>query len=88
MGLSTNMPQLKNPLHDKYLLKFISSFLKSCDKCNRYGYINYANICCMCKNFYCEICSKEMKYHGYYDESIRKYCILCSKKYFPYYYPG
>ena len=81
-----SMPQLKNPLHDKYLLNFISSFLKSCNKCNAYNYINSVNVCCMCKDFYCETCSKEMKYHGYYDETHHKYCNPCGKKYFAYYY--
>jgi len=81
-----NMSILINPLRDPYLLKFITSFLKLCDKCNRYDYINYVNVCCICKDFYCSTCCKEMKYNGYYDETHHKYCNLCGKKYFPYYY--
>jgi len=62
------------------------NYLKSCNKCGAYDYINYVNVCCMCKDFYCETCSKEMKYHGYYDETDRKYCNPCGKKYFAYHY--
>ena len=79
------MPKLKNPLHDKYLLNYITKFLKMCDKCSEYDYINYVNVCCMCKIFFCSTCCKEMRYHGYYDETEHKYCRLCSIKYFPYY---
>jgi len=86
MSLTINMPKLTNPLHNKDLLIYISKFLKTCDKCNHYDYVNYVNVCCMCKKFYCSACCKEMIYHGYYDETERKYCLSCSKKYFPYYY--
>jgi|SaaInlStandDraft_2_1057019.scaffolds.fasta_scaffold328749_2 hypothetical protein len=81
------MSTLKNPLKDKYLFNYITSFLKICKKCNNYDYINYINVCCICKDFYCEKCnSTEMKYHGYYDETNHKYCNSCGKKYFSYYY--
>jgi len=86
MSLTINMPKLTNPLHNKDLLIYISKFLKTCDKCNHYDYVNYVNVCCMCKIFFCSTCCKDMKYHGYYDETDHKYCISCSRKYFPYYY--
>lgn len=86
MSLTINMPKLKNPLLNPYLLTFILSYLKKCVKCDVYDNINYVNVCCMCKDFYCSTCCKEMIYHGYYDETERKYCPSCSKKYFPFCY--
>ena len=81
------MSKLTNPLKDKYLFNYITSFLKSCNKCDSLDYVNYINVCCLCKDFYCEKCnSTEMKYHGYYDETNHKYCHSCGRKYFSYYY--
>ena len=66
-------------LGDPYLFDYIVNFLKRCEDCHIYDIINYSNVCCMCKHFYCTKCSKDMQYHGYVDETMRKYCKKCGK---------
>ena len=69
-------------LVDFYLINYITSFLKQCKKCSCYDTINYINICCMCSDLYCNNCSNELQYLGYYDETIQKYCPKCVDLYF------
>ena len=70
-----------NPI-DSYVVRYITEFLKQCDMCKRYDINNYINTCCMCSDFYCEKCCKDLQYRGYHDETMRKYCKKCEKRYF------
>ena len=73
-------------LNDKHLFDYIVNFLGLCYSCHCYDIVNYSNTCCICKHFFCTTCSQNMKYHGYHDETMRKYCRNCGKKNYPYLY--
>ena len=67
---------------DPNLVRYITEFLKQCNKCKCYNINNRINTCCICSDFYCENCSKELQYLGYYDETIQRYCSKCVKQFF------
>ena len=70
---------------DPYLIRYIMEFLKQCENCKCCDIVNYRNICCICRMFYCEKCSKNLlQYHVYHDETLHKHCNKCINIYFNY----
>ena len=67
-------------MFDPYLVRYISEFLKLCDKCNKYNYHNYFyNTCEKCREVYCDLCRSNLtlNYNNY--ETMSYYCLECDK---------
>ena len=62
---------------DKYLLNYILSFIsKECCRCKQLKFFNKDNVCCICKEFFCNECVNEFTY--YYGFTKSTYCSICN----------
>lgn len=62
-------------MFDYYLVKYITEYLKLCDFCKRYHYLNEKSFCCICKKYYCSSCDSHL--NSIYGFSENKYCYDC-----------
>ena len=62
---------------DKYVLQYITDYLKLCKRCNKYDTCNNEKLCCICGDFFCTYCKTNLiNIYGNYKS---KYCIYCNK---------
>lgn len=64
---------------DIYLIKYIESFLKKCDKCKKLDIYDINQKCNICSSYYCSECENMKKVHGFFSSS---YCNFCHKCFF------
>ena len=66
-------------MFDPYLIRYITEYLKLCNFCNRYDFLNEKSFCCICKKFYCSSCNFHLTtIYGFYES---KYCYDCYNYY-------
>ena len=62
-------------MFDIYLVRYINEFLVKCKSCNSTNINNKKNICCICKDNYCDECSENLlDIESFYKN---KYCRIC-----------
>ena len=64
-------------MFDFYICNEILSYLRQCKNCKIYSISNEDNICCICDDFYCNMCSNLL--NSYYGFFRNIHCKSCSK---------
>ena len=67
-------------MFDDYVLRFIKSFLKKCDICDKNDVLNSIRFCCYCNKYNCNSCKMVRDYTPY--ETTDLYCEKCHKELF------
>lgn len=60
------------------VIRYNNTYLKECNKCNKYDINCLQNTCYLCRCFFCKSCSKnDLALNDCPDENNRTYCNTC-----------